>query len=260
MLWERSHFSVGAAVNDRGVLARCLARSPDIAKGGLGLATYEGYDSAAKALNAALEASPTPIAILAHQDIYLPEGFLDRLIAQINQLESEGRAWGVLGPFGLRSDGDAAGRVYSVAIGRELGTRLPAPQPVVCFDEIVLVLKRDGGLRFDEDLPGFHLYGVDIVLQARHRSLGAYAIDAPVVHVDRPVQVQVLLGAYRRAYEYMKKKWSAELPIPTLIVDLTRSPLPYLRLLWRRYKAMSRLERGLADPDPVEVARSLSYE
>jgi hypothetical protein len=260
MPWQRSHFSVGAAVNDRAMLARCLARSPDIASGDLSLATYENYDSAAKALNAALDGSPTPIVILAHQDIYLPQGFLDRLIAHINQLESEGRAWGVLGPFGLMSDRTVAGRVYSMAIGCELGERSSVPQPVVCLDEIVLVLNREGPLRFDEATPGFHLYGVDIVLQARDLGLGAYAIDAPVVHVDAPVSVKALRGAYRRAYDYMKRKWAAELPVPTLIADLSRSPLPYLRTLWRRFKTTVRTGVKRPGLDPVEVARAMGYE
>ena len=37
------------------------------------------------------------------------------------------------------------------------------------FDELLIVLRRDSGLRFDEGLPGWHMYGTDIVQTARAR-------------------------------------------------------------------------------------------
>ena len=71
--------AVAAAVNDRAILADCLARSPDIANGTLGLKTYEGFANAGIAYNQALDECEAPWILFAHQDVYLPTGFAARI-------------------------------------------------------------------------------------------------------------------------------------------------------------------------------------
>ena len=86
------------------------------------------------------------------------------------------------------------------------------------------------GLRFDPDLPAFHLYATDIILQAAARGLRSYAIDAPVVHNSRR-NPQPLDRGYRDAYRYMRRKWRDRLPLRTCVVDVTRSGWP----MWRQW-------------------------
>ena len=56
--------SIGAAVNDRAILADCLARSPDVLSGALTLKTYEGFSTAGLAYNQALEECDTEWLLL----------------------------------------------------------------------------------------------------------------------------------------------------------------------------------------------------
>jgi hypothetical protein len=47
-----------------------------------------------------------------------------------------------------------------------------------------LIFRKKSGLRFDEELGGFHLYGADICLQAMQRQMPNFSIDAPVNHLS----------------------------------------------------------------------------
>lgn len=60
-------------------------------------------------------------------------------------------------------DGRNAGLVWSNGLGREVRGVCEMPAQAISFDEVVLILRKDSGIRFDEQLPGFHLYGTDIV-------------------------------------------------------------------------------------------------
>ncbi|MET3528129.1 glycosyltransferase [Phenylobacterium koreense] len=250
-------FCVAAAVNDREILAACLARSPDILSGRLKLMTYEGYSSAAAALNAGLDGSTAPFVILAHQDVYLPRPWLDNLIAQIEQIERKHENWGVLGLFGRKITGEWIGRVWSSGLGHEAGEGGFSPAEAATVDELLLVVRRASGLRFDENLPGFHLYGTDIVTEGRARGIPSFVIDAPVVHNSKPVKT--LKGAYAQAYRYMQRKWRKRLPVPTLICDIEPHPIA----LWRaQLQSMKIYRRNVARPrrDAVEIAKALNYE
>ena len=51
------------------------------------------------------------------------------------------------------------------------------PPQVATLDELLLIVRRDSGLRFDPEL-GFHLYGADICLQASEQGLAVVALAA----------------------------------------------------------------------------------
>lgn len=250
-------FSVAAAVNDREILAACLERSPDIVSGAVSLRTYEGFKSAAKALNAGLDESASPIVIFAHQDVYLPKGWLARLIERIDDLEREHPNWAVLGLYGRRPTGEEVGHVWSSGLGRVVGQGGFGHAEATTLDELVLVIRRASGLRFDEGVPGFHLYGTDIVMQGRVKGMPSFVVEAPAVHNSRPNRT--LRGVYAEAYRYMQRKWRRHLPIPNLNSDIVWHPLK----LWRSQLQGARLyRRNVANPkrDAVEVARALKFE
>lgn len=225
--------------------------------GTLQLKIYEDYSSAARALNAGLDGSSASIVILAHQDVYLPKGWLDRLISQIDEIERHGENWGVIGLYGRRPNGDEVGRVWSSGLGRVLGDSGFAPAEVVTLDELVLIVRKASGLRFDEGVPGFHFYGTDIVMQGRVRNIPSYVVEAPAIHNGKPVRS--LKGAYAEAYRYMQRKWAKHLPIRNLSSDIVWHPVKLWRAQWagvRRYKN----NVGRPQPDAVEVARALNFE
>jgi len=139
--------------------------------------------SASSAYNDGLDAADADIVIFAHQDVYFPRGWDDKLRDAIRTLDERGEMWGVLGVIGSNADGKLVGGAWSNGLQWKIQSRkFDSPAPVRTFDEIVLVLHKDGGLRFDDNLPGFHLYGTDIALSAIRSGLGAYVFDAPVIH------------------------------------------------------------------------------
>lgn len=248
-----------AAVNSRSVLSTCLAASPDIRSGALSLTTYEGCTSAPQAYNRAISESAADVVVLVHQDVYLPAGFLARLRAEIASLEREDPDWGVLGVIGLDADSVVRGQTWSSGIGDLVGVQVQTAQRIVTLDEVILIVRTASGLRFDEDLPGFHMYGADIVQTARKAGIASYVANLPLVHHSRPV---VRLDAsYRRAYRHLQRKWRADLPIPNLICAITASPIPLLlkdaKLRWRNRGKLARKE---ADGDPSVIARRLGFE
>ena len=249
-----------AAVNDRSVLANCLARSPDIANGAVPLRTYEGYASAASAYNAAIDGTPIgKILILAHQDVYLPAGWADRLVTELNALSAKDPAWAVAGLVGIDSDSVLAGHVWSTGLDRVVRGEGALPAPVAALDELLLIVRTSDRPRFDPDLPGFHLYGVDIIQQAAAQGRLSYAIDAPAVHHDKVISR--LDRHYRKAWRYMRRKLRDHLPIPTLIAPLTASPLTLtiteLKIMWWRRGIQRRVAPA---SDPREIARSVGFE
>ena len=129
------------------------------------------------------------------------------------------------------------------------------------MDEIVLVLNRKAGLRFDEDLPGFHLYATDIILQARAKGYKAFVFDGPVVHNSRP-NPNPFDRHFFAAYRHMQRKWADQLPVLTCTVPITRWGWPlrkrWAQREWRRLRGMT--SGGRRVEDPMELARNLGYE
>lgn len=243
-------FLVIAAVNDDEVLANCLMRSPDVESGALRVVPIRGASCMAQAYNLGLDQTEAAIAILAHQDVYLPSGWLDRAIEALTRLTADDPAWQVAGVYGVCADGRHVGHVYDVAIGRELGGPFD-PTRVGSFDELLMILRLDTPHRFDEQLPSFHLYGTDLVQSVVAAGRSAYALHLPVVHNSRPIET--LRGGYERAYHYVRRKWRDRLPIPTSVCPVTNNPLPLWRVHWRRFKTRGQRQELLADAKQIAV-------
>ena len=197
--------------------------------------------------------------VFTHQDVYLPKGWCDRLWTAIEALEARREKWGVLGIVGIDEGGALVGRCWSNGLHREINARRPALTRVQSIDELVIVLRRASGLRFDEELPGFHLYGTDIVQSVIAAGFGAYVFDAPVVHNSLPVSR--LDGPYSQAYRYMQNKWKSRLPIATAVVSITRFGWPLLN--WKLHNLIRRSRRRRVTQRcafPAGVARELGYE
>jgi len=256
----KASLAVVAAVNDEKVLQTNLAASPLINETGIPLIIERGHLCAGAAYNAGMLCTDAEVIIFPHQDVYLPMGWEARVFKAIDDLNEKKCKWGVLGVYGVKSSGQHTGRVWSSGLGHEIGGSLKEPQAVVSIDELVIILRRECNLWFDEELPGFHLYGTDIVQTAFQHGFEAYVFDAPVVHNSNPVVR--LDESYWNAYSYVQKKWHATLPIPTCVVPITR-------FNWqrRRYR-MSMIKRRLMgwkpktgrQDDPKILARKFGYE
>lgn len=226
---ERLTFIV--ASNNEEVLRKNLLASPALGPGCRHqIIVKRNYASIGTAFNEAIDETGNDILVFLHQDIVLPEGWDDRLLDSIAELERGGAAWGVVGCYGTTKDNSPAGHVYSNGLQRELGTAGEAPTEVAVLDEIVLVLRKSSGLRFDPRLPGFHMYGTDICLEAQERSLACYAVSNFCLHNSLPIR---RLGPdFWRCVFFIRRKWWSRLPIRTNIVPITRNSfrLHYVRL------------------------------
>ena len=100
-------------------------------------------------------------------------------------METTDPKWGVLGCFGVTIDGTAKGYLYSNGLGRVLGSPFEQPEQVQTLDEFILIIRKSSGLRFDELLPYFHLYGADICMTAASLGRKCYAISAFSIHNSR---------------------------------------------------------------------------
>jgi hypothetical protein len=241
-----------SAVNDDNVLWSTLKLSPMIQRG-VPLLVQKGFTCASKAYNHGLRQSGCTCVIFAHQDVYFPRDWIETLNRAIDALRD--RKWAVLGIIGK----DRNGRAWSTGIGQEVGRKVEGVVPVTTIDELVIVLNRKSGLQFDERLPGFHLYGTDIVQTAIQAGYETYIFDGPVIHNSLPVTR--LDRSYWNAYQYMQKKWRKILPIDTLIVPITRFAWPVHK---SRIKNMIRLGASRDQfrrlEDPAGKAHELGYE
>lgn len=249
-------FAVIAAVNDDCILDQCLARSPDIVSGRLPLIVIRGARNMASAYNSGLDQWGGRIALFAHQDVYLPRGWLDLAKFKLSQLQRTAPDWMVAGPYGVRPDGSHVGLVWDSGLGRELGAPGFGFDQIDSLDELLLILKREDPYRFDEDLPHFHLYGTDLVQSCLAMGKSAWAVEMPVVHNGQ--RVDSLSGGYTLAYNYARRKWRDRLPIATTICRVSRNPYYLWRAKWAVRKIPART--GVVGYDAVEVARKLGYE
>jgi hypothetical protein len=223
-----------SAVNNEETLQACLLGSPGIRSASETL-LQRGYPSAAEAYNGAIARAKTDLLVFIHQDVYLPEGWMNQVQNGIKILSEADPEWGVLGVWGSRSSGERAGFVYDGASGRVLGNQFEGGLEVDSLDEIVLILRKSAGLCFDPQIPGFHMYGADICLEARRRKKKCYAIAAFCIHNTN--QYGMLPWQFWKSYLAMRRKWKAQLPIKTTCTEITCWCWPMVR--WNVVRAIN---------------------
>jgi len=213
-------FTIAVCVNNDEVLQRNLLLSPGLLNGGRNqLIVRRHFASASLAYNSAIDEAENDIIIFVHQDVYLPETWFGDLKRCLAFLETSGTRWGVLGCYGSkRGVPSGLGHVYTVGVGRH-GQKIVQPEPVETLDEIVLVIRKSSGLRFDPELPHFHLYGPDICMTAKSRGLVNFAFQAFCVHNTN--QLLILPKEFYTCYRYVRQKWSECLPIYTSCMKIS---------------------------------------
>ncbi|MFG0257216.1 MAG: glycosyltransferase [Phycisphaerales bacterium JB043] len=252
--------AVVVCVNDHAMLDSTLRQSRLVGSGGAEIIVKEGYPSAAMAYNEALDETHADIAILVHQDVYLPEPWEH----QLREALASSPDTPVLGVFGIDSDRAFHGRVWSQGLGAELDFGVEQPRAVESLDELVLIVRARSGVRFDSDLPGYHLYGTDIAQRAITSGHPAVVFNAPVVHNSSPVRT--LDDSYIQAYRHMQGVWKDRLPLQTCILPLAGTDDELER--WKSVNSKRQWDRrlrGLLRPhrrirDVRQKARRLGYE
>lgn len=171
---------------------------------------WRGASSAAAGHNLALAQTHCDWVICVHEDVYLPQGWLNRFLVRIREAETLFGRIDVVGVYGITDEQRRrAGRVVDRA--RLLLTETDLPCLVGSLDEIVVAVRSDSGLRFDPAL-GWHLYGTDICLAAQKEGRRAAVVDAICFHNQRSVK---LPPAFQKSADYLAHKWPERLPIQT---------------------------------------------
>ncbi len=208
------------AVNNDSVFENNFLASPCLKDSGLlQIIPLRDCHSAPVAYNEGIRRAHNEIIIFAHQDLFLPETWMEDLYRSVACIEKFDPAWGVLGCYGIGGDGRSRGHLYTT--GWEIvGEPLGRPERVRTLDEILLVIRRSSGLIFDESLPHFHLYGTDICLAAAERNMRCYAVPAFCIH--NTAQILFMPKEFYSCCRYIRKKWKKSLPIQTSCIRITR--------------------------------------
>jgi len=246
--------SLVCCVNDEAILKRDLLASESVQTEHCSLKVIRGALSASSAYHAELSSSEDRITVLLHQDVYLPLGWIHRVMHLCAQLPAD---WAVAGVCGMDSSSIIHGHVWASGLGRVIGEPF---EPITCvsLDEVVLIVRSGFDVNFDPKMPGFHLYGTDICQQALQAGLGVYAIDAPIIHNSRPVAF--LDQGYWEAYRYLQRKWKHRLPIPTCVVPVGRTTWPVHRFNFRQLRRGKVRRREKCMVDPVSKASELGFD
>jgi hypothetical protein len=243
-------WSLVVAANARDVLANNVLRSREIETANEVWIHWNGT-SASRAYNRELNRCTGDVVVLAHQDVFLPDGWVDSLATCVQALSREDRDWGVAGCFGITAKGKGVGNVYSAGLGRFAGEFSAQPVRVHSLDEVLIVLNRAAALRFDRDLPGFHLYGTDICLEADKLGLKSYVLPCFVLHNSRGLSW--LPFSFWRSYFYLRRKWRDRLPVVAPCTTISRSCFPVVddvcRSLWVSAMRKKEHKARLVDPE-----------
>lgn len=250
-------YSLVVAINDvhLPVLRSTLLKSPDV-QSRCQVIVKNGFPSASAAYNEAIVEASEEIVVFVHADLYLPEGWFDSLGKAIRDLNQSDPNWAVLGVAGISNTGEFAGHIYSTGLGHVVGSAFRGRFETVSVDEVVIVIRRSSGLRFDDRLSGFHLHGTDICLEGRRRGMKSYVISAFCVHNSNGIQN--LPASFWSAYLYLRTKWWRELPVRTCCTTLSKSAWPLLQALKSRLMRLAHpTQVGKRCADPEALYRSL---
>lgn len=163
--------------------------------------------NAATALNHGIEKAKSEWVICAHQDVVFPDLWLKKFINEIDKLKD---SIVVIGLVGVRSNGKLAGHIKDP--GGHWKWK-PLPASVISIDEHVIVVRKNSGIRFDNNNPGFHCYGTDISLTALKNGYNAIVMDIPAVHLSKgKIDEQFVASS-----EWLLNKWGKSMNffIPT---------------------------------------------
>lgn len=248
-------WSVISAVNDEAVLKSSLLDSPGI-QSATEIILQRGFASAGTAYNDAIGRAKTDLLVFLHQDMYLPAGWIESVQGAIETLSKQDPNWGVLGVWGAVDEKVRVGYLYWTG-GYGWEQPFEGAKEVVSLDEVVLIFRKSSGLKFDGQLPGFHLYGADICLEARRQGRKGYAISAFCIHNTNIGGA--LPKQFWQCYFYMRRKWKKQLPIETPCTSIRASCWPVLRtkLIYLRDSLLGRQEKHHRAASPRELYKEL---
>lgn len=190
--------SVVCVYNDATTFENCLVDGLRQQTSGYELVPVDNRDgrfgSAAAALNWGAAQARSEWVMFAHQDVRLLSP--DWLARAEEYLAGLGAGLGWAGVAGVASDGEVRG--FLIDRDTVLGEPFAAPAEVQTLDECVLICRASPeGQYFDEQLGGWHVYGVDVCCRAIRAGRINYVLPLLAHHDSRSVNVAGLADAHR---------------------------------------------------------------
>lgn len=223
----KNDWALVTCVNDIGTLEKRLAASPCIKSGELPWIACFNMKSAADALGCGIRSfSDCKWLIWAHQDVYLPDGWLEGFKKATIDAAKKIPNLAITGVYGVSSNNGApirAGKLLDR--GKQLHEPQALPFIVDSLDELLIAIRMDSQLHFDQAL-GFDFYGTDIVLQASIRGKTAAVVEGYCEHwsgtpSEGPYS-KVTIDRIRQSSQVFEQKWAHRLPISTPCFNINR--------------------------------------
>ena len=215
--------------NEKILNARLLA-SPCLQDRQYTIHQVSNKSSAGHAYNAFTQ-STTPLPdntwwVWVHQDVYLPQGWDQVFINNLEHAQAQYSNLAVVGLYGVAGYGPNTVRAGKILDrGRVLHELSPLPCLVDSIDELLIATRADLHLGFDPAL-GFDLYGTDVVLTAQMQNLLAAVIEAPCEHwSDAPSHPPFPPSLVRRITQSaaaFESKWQKRFPLATPCFEINQ--------------------------------------
>ena len=195
-------FSIVCVFNDAEVLRNRLLNSLESQGEEHEVITVDNvggrFDRAATALNWGAAQAQGEWLLFAHQDIsFLSPDWLNRALGFLKSSATEG--W--YGSAGLTSTGQLRGIMLDRAM--LLGAPFNYPMEVQTLDECLLIHRRKavGDQYFDEQVPGWHAYGVEACCATIRRGASNYVLPLPIWHDSKSTNLQGLTEAHQYVWQ-----------------------------------------------------------
>lgn len=212
-----------------------IARSPGLKEVNAEVIVVQGAGSAAEAYASGAAQASHPWLLIAHQDVYFPQGSGLAISRHLAALEQAGRGLVPVGFAGIAQTEDAQG-LRQAGLVNDRGQRFDhggSPR-AVSLDELAIALHRDSPVQPDPALP-WHLWGTDLCLQAEalagepvaellevplfHNSLNDYRL--PEAFYDAAATLLAKHGPQRRLHtlcgvidaEFVARRGAATRPV-----------------------------------------------
>ncbi|MGI8996504.1 MAG: glycosyltransferase family 2 protein [Pyrinomonadaceae bacterium] len=162
------------------------------------------FESGAAALNHGARQAKGEWLAFAHQDVsFIAADWLARAERMLEELQPAG--W--VGSAGVTKAGEFRGWLLDRA--RLLGAPFDGFAEVQTLDECLLICRRksEGESYFDEELSGWHAYGVEACCRANAEGRRNYVIPLPVWHDSRSTN----MAGLEEAHDYVWRKHGSRL-------------------------------------------------
>lgn len=201
-----SPFTVVVPVNRSSQFELNVARSPGLLEIGAEIIAVQGAQDAAHALTTGAGGATKRWILYCHQDVYIPKGSGQLLSRLLESIPEEEARYALIGFAGLGIDRGGRVSKSGLVVDRTSLFDHPEAAQAVSLDEFAIVIGRDSVHQIDPSL-GWHAWGTDLCLAARHRHRAAQVRIArvPMFHnsfndarlpPEFDASIRALLGKY----------------------------------------------------------------